>query len=72
MTQCIDHLEFINSKCPDCGHEVDGHGNTEYQYEYCCFPDCGCQGSRNCDAPSGASNSSLILNREKSWPSKTA
>ena len=62
---CIDHLEFTGSKCLDCGHEVNDYGNTEYQYEYCSFPSCGCDGSRNCDAPSGASSASLIWNREK-------
>ena len=50
MTQCTDHLEFTNSKCPDCGLKVDTHGNTEDQFEYCSFPDCGCHGSRNCIA----------------------
>ena len=50
MTQCIDHLEFVNSICPDCGLKVDTHGNTEDQFEYCSFPDCGCHGSRNCMA----------------------
>ena len=54
MTLCLNHLEFVGSNCPDCNKEVDKYGNTEDQFEYCCFPDCGCDGSRNCDAPSGA------------------
>ena len=47
---CIDHLEFTGLKCPNCNDEVDEYGNTENQFEYCSFPDCGCQGSRNCAA----------------------
>ena len=63
--KCLEHLEFIGLKCMDCNYKVDKYGNTEVQFEYCSFPDCGCQGSRNCDAPSGASYNSLLLNREK-------
>ena len=62
---CINHLEFVGSKCPDCNDEVDEYGNTENQFGYCSFPGCGCDGSRNCDAPTGASYNSLLLNREK-------
>ena len=69
---CIDHLHFAGRNCEDCGLPVDQHGNTEDQFEYCCFPDCGCDGARNCDAKSGASTGSLILNIEKrsrwGWP----
>ena len=62
---CIDHLHFAGRKCEDCGLTVDQYGNTEDQFEYCCFPDCGCDGARNCDAKNGASTGSLILNIEK-------
>ena len=51
MTErCIDHLNFINEVCLDCGLEVDAHGNTEDQMDWCAFPDCGCDGARLCMA----------------------
>lgn len=31
----------------------------------CVFPDCGCDGARNCDAVNGAGHAALILNVEK-------
>lgn len=40
----IDHLDFLEDFCPACGLEVDSHGNTEEQFDYCSFPDCGCHG----------------------------
>lgn len=46
MNKCVDHLNFCGGKCPDCGADVDLYGNTEDQFENCCFPDCGCDGSR--------------------------
>ena len=45
---CVDHLEFVGQVCPDCNEPVDAHGNTEYQFEHCAFPDCGCDGARLC------------------------
>ena len=47
---CIDHLNFTLGTCPDCSLEVDGYGNTEDQFDYCSFPDCGCDGARLCMA----------------------
>jgi hypothetical protein len=47
---CDDHQDFCGGTCPDCGLEVDDHGNTEAQFEYCCSPDCGCPESRLCMA----------------------
>lgn len=43
----------------------DKYGNTEYNFQYCCFPDCGCDGARLCDAPSGPNYAALNLNIEK-------
>jgi hypothetical protein len=51
--QCHEHLSYVGQTCPDCGLEVDAYGNTEQQFDYCCAPDCGCEGSRTCMAPSG-------------------
>ena len=69
MTQDSDsikcsHLDFMNSVCPICKLEVDKYGNTEYQFDYCSFPDCGCASARVCDAKSGASIGALALNKE--------
>lgn len=63
--ECIDHLNFTEEVCPDCKLQVDAHGNTEDSFEYCCYPDCGCDGARLCMA--GEPNfASVCLNREKS------
>ena len=64
---CVDHLEFVDSVCPDCGLEVDAYGNTEAQFDNCCFPDCGCDGERLCMAPSGASGRARHSNVEGMW-----
>lgn len=50
MMKCLDHLNFAGGTCPDCGLEVNQFGNTEEQFEFCSFPACGCDGSRNCTA----------------------
>lgn len=39
----IDHEP--EATCPVCGLEVDEHGNTGDDFRYCCYPDCGCDGS---------------------------
>ena len=69
--KCIDHANFHNSECPDCGEFVDLYGNTEYQFENCCFPDCGCDGARICLAPSGPSDFAQEGNVEGMWTGKT-
>lgn len=51
--------------CDNCGLEIDQYGNTEDSFINCCFPDCGCDGARNCSAPSGANYCSTALNLEK-------
>lgn len=36
--------------CPQCNEAVDSYGNTESDFQNCCFPDCGCDGARLCMA----------------------
>ena len=61
---CFDHLDFCGKKCPGCGLIVDSYGNTEDQYDYCSFPDCGCDGERLCMAKNGASTRACAENVE--------
>ena len=64
MSKCIDHLNFTNGICPDCGLDVDGYGNAENAFDYCSFPDCGCDGRRLCMA--GEANwAATVFNIEK-------
>ncbi|MCP5065131.1 MAG: hypothetical protein GY946_01070 [bacterium] len=65
-SECLDHLEFVGGKCPDCSLSVDAYGNTEDQFDNCSFPDCGCDGSRLCMAgePSGRA---MFGNVEGMW-----
>lgn len=70
MSDCIDHLDFCGNNCPDCGLEVDKYGNTEDQFQYCCFPDCGCDGARLCMASNGASENSKTYNVEGMYSMK--
>lgn len=67
MENCIDHLNFIKEQCPDCGLSVDAYGNTEDQFDYCSFPDCGCDGARLCRAKDGASDDACKGNVEGMW-----
>lgn len=71
MVECIDHINFLNAKCEDCGLDVDGYGNTEDQLEYCSFPDCGCDGARLCDAKEGPSEYAAKGNVENMWGGKS-
>ena len=47
--------------------DVDEYGNPldGDTLPYCCFPDCGCDGARNCSAESGANWCAVNLNRER-------
>ena len=69
IERCIDHLAFCNETCPDCGDAVDAYGNTEGQFDYCSFPDCGCDGARLCMAGE-ASVRALKQNVESMWDRK--
>lgn len=63
---CIeDHREFAGGICPECKEEVDDYGNTAYEFLYCSFPDCGCDGARLCMAPSGPNFGSCCMNIER-------
>ena len=62
---CIEHLEFVGLVLSVAMFIDFVITVWTFRFEYCSSPNCGCGGSRNCDAPSGASDASLILNREK-------
>lgn len=69
------HCEFAtdhspNTICESCHLDVDRYGNTEQDFVNCCFPDCGCDGHRCCDAPSGSNSDSLSCNVESMWSRK--
>ena len=68
--KCVGHLDFTKTVCPDCGLCVDAYGNTEAQFNYCCFPDCGCDGARLCMAGE-ASARATEQNVEGMWRGKT-
>ena len=68
--KCVDHLWFVGGVCPDCGLQVDDYGNTEAQFDNCCFPDCGCDGARLCMA-GNASDKAMRMNVENMWSGKT-
>lgn len=65
-----EHKYIKNETCPTCSLEVDQYGNTEEDFLHCSYGDCGCDGSRNCMAPSGANHGSMSLNFEKGSFSK--
>lgn len=64
----IDHQP--NEVCEVCGLLVDDHGNTEDDFRFCAYPDCGCDGSRLCMAPSGASDRACSYNVEGMYRQK--
>lgn len=64
--KCVDHLDFTGETCPDCNLPVDCYGNTEAQFAYCSFPDCGCDGARLCMAGQ-ASERASTGNVEGMW-----
>lgn len=65
--ECDDHLDYAGQICPGCKDPVSIHGNTAYDFRYCSFPDCGCDGARLCMAKEGASERSLDDNVEGMW-----
>ena len=74
MNKCAhENSLWDDSPCPDCGSRVDIYGNGEDDDRLinCCFPDCGCDGSRLCDAQNGASDASYTTNVEGMWKGKT-
>lgn len=59
------HDAYLEETCAGCGLHVDQYGNTEESFDYCCFPDCGCDGARLCIAPSGPNFCSSVINIER-------
>ena len=66
----FEHLNFTNTACPECGEDVDSYGNTESDFQYCCFPDCGCDGARLCMAGE-ANDFAMSNNVEGMWRGDT-
>ena len=71
MKMCIGHEDHAGRLCPDCNLSVDAYGNTEDQFDNCCFPDCGCDGERLCMAKNGASDRAFSQNVEGMWLGNT-
>lgn len=67
LLNCEFHIDWIGEVCPDCSLMVDEYGNTEDKKQFCCFPDCGCDGSRLCDAENGSSLRAQRQNVEGMW-----
>ena len=44
--------------------DIDKYGNPPNELINCCYPDCGCDGARNCMAENGASSCAFTFNRE--------
>jgi len=61
--------EYFRVECDHCDGtgKVDQYGNpfSGNRVINCCFPDCGCDGSRNCMAESGANSAACALNYER-------
>jgi hypothetical protein len=61
--------EVFRVQCDHC----DGTGKVDYygnpfsgdRIIYCCFPDCGCDGARLCQAEKGANRSACAMNIER-------
>lgn len=53
--------------------EPDKYGNrpSDWPPKYCCFPDCGCDGARLCQAKSGPNFACGHLNLERQIPGIT-
>ena len=68
--ECLNHLDYAGETCPGCGERVDAHGNTAYDFKYCVFPDCGCDGARLCMA-GDASRLAMDCNVEGMWSGRT-
>lgn len=69
--ECYDHLDYAEGICPGCKEPVDPYGNTAYDFKYCSFPNCGCDGARLCMAKEGPSDRAYDGNVEGMWSGKT-
>jgi hypothetical protein len=67
---CLSHLDYAGQTCPGCEERVDAYGNTAYDFKFCSFPDCGCDGARLCMA-SEPSERAMTGNVEGMWSGKT-
>jgi len=56
-----------NEKCPECGLETNGYGNTEQDFTFCQFPHCGCDGSQSCMASEGPTGRADTYNIQGMW-----
>ena len=52
---------------PDAGEDQYGNPTDGSRVINCCFPDCGCDGSRLCMAEQGASDRACSQNVEGMW-----
>jgi hypothetical protein len=63
-SHCSDHAPAPDEPAVDqYGNPIDGD-----RVIYCCFPDCGCDGARLCQAENGASRSACWVNIESGSP----
>jgi len=64
-----DGGEVFRVQCDHCDGtgKVDDYGNpfSGDRIIYCCFPDCGCDGARLCQAEKGANSSACAMNIER-------
>lgn len=63
---CDMHEDWATEVCPECKLQVDEFGNTESQFEFCCFPNCGCDGHRLC-AVGKPNENAVKCNVEGMW-----
>lgn len=67
--ECCHLPDFANEVCAGCGEEIDRYGNTAYDFKFCSFPDCGCDGARLCMA-GNASEAATKYNVENMYHSR--
>lgn len=61
--ECAYHRDNAEGVCEGCKEPIDAYGNTAYDFKYCSFPDCGCDGARLCMA-GNPNNASMAMNFE--------
>ena len=71
MSHCKNAFDHEpETTCPECKLEVDQYGNTCEDFDYCSFPDCGCDGARLCMAKKGPSDNARGCNVEGMYDRK--
>lgn len=63
--------EIADAELGDEGYDKYGNPLDGSRLINCCFPDCGCDGSRLCMAENGASERACEQNVEGMWRGKT-